>query len=154
LGGETTVTVVLFICGLTAMCVELFLPGAVIGILGFLAVLASIIYAFATGHNTTGVVLLLCAIAFLPAFFLIWRHVLGKFWALRADEKGFHPSTTVREDLVGAEGLALSLLRPSGIAQLNERRYDVVTRGEMIEKGARIRVIEVSGNRIVVTKLS
>ena len=151
--GEMTVIVALYICGLTAMCVELFLPGAVIGILGFLAVLGSIIYAFATGHTTASIVLVACSIAFLPVFFFIWKNVLGKYWALKADEKDFHPSTTIRDDLVGAEGLAVSPLRPSGIARLNERRYDVVTRGEMIEKGARIKVIEVSGNRIVVTKL-
>jgi membrane-bound serine protease (ClpP class) len=148
-----TVIVALFVCGLTAMCVELFLPGAVIGILGFLAVLGSIIYAFATGHTTAGIVLVACSVAFLPAFFFMWKNVLGKYWALKADEKGFHPSTTIHEDMVGAEGLAVSPLRPSGIARLNERRYDVVTRGEMIERGARIKVIEVSGNRIVVTKL-
>ncbi len=151
--GELTVIVALFICGLTAMCVELFLPGAVIGILGFLAVLGSIIYALATGHTVAALVLVGCTLVFLPAFFFIWKNVLGRYWSLKADEKDFRPSTTVREDLLGAEGLAVSLLRPSGIARLNERRYDVVTRGEMIEKGARIKVIEVSGNRIVVTKL-
>ncbi len=150
---DVTVIVALFICGLTAMCVELFLPGAVIGILGFLAVLGSIVYAFASGHTVTGLVLVGCSVIFLPAFFFVWKNVLGKYWALKSDEKGFHPSTTVRADLLGAEGLAVSPLRPSGIARLNERRYDVVTRGEMIERGARIKVIEVSGNRIVVTKL-
>jgi len=151
--GELTIIVALFICGLVAMCVELFLPGAVIGMLGFLAVLSSIIYAFVTEHTTTGVVLIICSVAFLPLFFLLWKGVLGKYWALKEDERDFRPSTTIGEDLVGAEGLAMSPLRPSGIARLNERRYDVVTRGEMIEKGARIKVIEVSGNRVVVTRL-
>jgi membrane-bound ClpP family serine protease len=36
---------------------------------------------------------------------------------------------------------------------LNGKRYDVITRGEMVERGTRIHVIEVSGNRIVVKRL-
>lgn len=150
---QLTIIIALFICGLTAMCAELILPGIVVGILGFVAVLGSIVYAFATDHNTAGIVLFVCLLGFLPAFFFIWKNVLGKYWALKTDEKDFRSSTTIHEALVGTEGLAESLLRPSGIARLNDRRYDVVTRGEMIEKGARIKVIEVSGNRIVVTRL-
>jgi membrane-bound serine protease (ClpP class) len=54
---------------------------------------------------------------------------------------------------VGAEGEAVSPLRPSGIAHLNGKRYDVVTQGEMIDRGSRVKVIEVSGNRIVVKRI-
>ena len=82
-----------------------------------------------------------------------WKSVLAKVMALKDDQKGYRPSTTVTEELVGAEGEAVTQLRPSGIARLNERRYDVVTRGEMIEKGTPIKVIEVSGNRIVVRSI-
>ena len=48
---QLTIIIVLFICGLAAMCSELVLPGIVIGILGVLAVLSSIVYALATGHT-------------------------------------------------------------------------------------------------------
>ena len=88
-----------------------------------------------------------------PAFFFVWKNILGKYWALKTDEKDFRSTAEIHDGLVGAEGLAESMLRPSGIARLNDRRHDVVTRGEMIEKGARIKVIEVSGNRIVVKKV-
>jgi membrane-bound serine protease (ClpP class) len=150
---QLTIIIALFICGLAAMCSELILPGIVVGIMGGLAVLGSIVYALATGHTVAGIVLMVCMVLFMPAFFFIWKNVVGRYMALKADEKGFSSSTTLHQELVGAEGLAESLLRPSGIARLNDKRYDVVTRGEMIEKGARIKVIEVSGNRIVVTRL-
>ena len=52
--------------------------------------------------------------------------------------------------MLGAEGVAETELRPSGIARLNGRRSDVVADGEFIPQGTRVRVIEVSGNRIVV----
>ncbi len=149
--GDLTIIIGVFICGLVAMFVELFLPGAIIGTIGFLAVAGSIVFAFVRGHSTTGAVLVMCTIAFIPVFFTVWKNVLARYFAITGDEKDFRPSA-LGSDLVGAEGITLSALRPSGIARLNEQRYDVVTRGEMLEKGTRIRVIEVSGNRIVVAR--
>jgi membrane-bound ClpP family serine protease len=63
------------------------------------------------------------------------------------------PGSPLSGELAGAEGEALSPLGPPGIAMLKGKQYDVVTRGEMLEKGTRIKVIEVSGNRIVVKKV-
>lgn len=54
------------------------------------------------------------------------------------------------DDLVGQAGVATSPLRPSGSADFGGRAVHVVTTGGMIERGARIRVREVAGNRIVV----
>ncbi|NNF98726.1 MAG: serine protease [Desulfobacteraceae bacterium] len=53
----------------------------------------------------------------------------------------------------GDEGIALSLLRPAGKMKIGSRFLDVVTQGEYIEKGARIKVSRIDGNRIVVVKV-
>lgn len=53
-------------------------------------------------------------------------------------------------ELVGAEGVVTSQLRPAGMARLQGRRVDVVSRGELIESGTRVRVIAVEGNRVIV----
>ena len=148
-----TLIIIIYLCGLLAMTVELIIPGAVLGTLGFLAVAGSIIAAVAMRHNTAAVILTLCTLAFLPVFFLTWKNVVGKFFAIKRHEGGFRPSQTLTEELVGTEGVALSPLRPSGIARLAGKRYDVVTRGEMLDRGARVKVIEVSGNRIVVREI-
>ena len=148
--GELVLIILVFVCGLVAMLVEMFLPGMVIGMIGLLAVAASIVYAFATGHTTAGIVLVACGAALVPVFFVVWKSVLGRLFTLKDEEKGFRPSTDIGEHLVGVEGEALTPLRPSGIARLNDERTDVVTRGEMLQKGARIKVVEVSGNRVVV----
>ncbi len=150
---EFTIIIALYLCGLLAMVVELFIPGMIIGFTGFLAVLGSIIYALATGRSWTAVVLIGCALAFVPVFFALWKNVVGKYFAIGEDEREYSPSSTVSESLEGVEGVAITPLRPSGIARLNEQRYDVVTRGEMLEKGTRVEVIEVSGNRVVVKEV-
>lgn len=51
---------------------------------------------------------------------------------------------------VGAEGVARSILRPSGRAEFNHELHDVITMGQFVEPGTRLRVVAVEGARIVV----
>lgn len=55
--------------------------------------------------------------------------------------------------LVGAQGVAQSDLRPAGIVRVEGRRVDCVTEGAMIDAGARVKVVEVEGNRVVVRRV-
>lgn len=48
------------------------------------------------------------------------------------------------------EGIALTELRPAGSALFFERKYDVLTSGEFIEKNARIKIAKIEGNKIIV----
>jgi membrane-bound serine protease (ClpP class) len=54
--------------------------------------------------------------------------------------------------LVGRHGVALSDLRPSGIADIDGERVDVVTSGEYIYAGERIEVIRDERYRRVVRR--
>jgi membrane-bound serine protease (ClpP class) len=49
--------------------------------------------------------------------------------------------------------VALTQLRPSGTANINGQRVDVVTEGGLIERGAEIKVVAVEGTRIVVRQM-
>jgi membrane-bound serine protease (ClpP class) len=53
---------------------------------------------------------------------------------------------------VGANGVALSILRPSGNAKFGEAIFDVITRGEFIEPASPVRVLAIEGSRIVVAR--
>jgi membrane-bound serine protease (ClpP class) len=57
------------------------------------------------------------------------------------------------EEALGRRGVALSMLRPAGKGRFDGTKYDVVTRGEFIDEGAAIEIIESSGNRYVVTAI-
>jgi len=52
--------------------------------------------------------------------------------------------------LVGETGVALSILRPSGRAQISEGVFDVMTNGEFLEAGTKIQVLAVNGQNIIV----
>jgi membrane-bound serine protease (ClpP class) len=61
-----------------------------------------------------------------------------------------HAAAAPEIDLKDAIGEATSQLRPAGTALFGGRPVQVVTDGTLIERGARVRVIDVTGNRIVV----
>lgn len=56
--------------------------------------------------------------------------------------------------LRGATGVALSDLRPSGIAEIDGRRFDVVTSGEFLPRGEPVEVTSDEGYRRVVRRRS
>ena len=54
--------------------------------------------------------------------------------------------------LEGAEGEVFTALRPAGTIIINGKRVDAVADGSFIDKGEKVRVIEIHGNRVVVEK--
>lgn len=55
--------------------------------------------------------------------------------------------------LTGATGEALSDLRPGGFALIDGQRVDVISRGEVIPRGARVQVVADEGYRRIVRRL-
>lgn len=51
---------------------------------------------------------------------------------------------------VGEEGVARTILRPAGKAEFGAALVDVVTDGEFLDRGAKVRVAMVEGDRVVV----
>jgi membrane-bound serine protease (ClpP class) len=56
--------------------------------------------------------------------------------------------------LPGRSGVALSPLRPAGIAEVDGVRVDVVSDGDFIDAGTPIEVTRVQGNRVIVQRRS
>jgi membrane-bound ClpP family serine protease len=51
------------------------------------------------------------------------------------------------------KGKTLTPLRPSGAAEIEGLRLDVVTDGDYIEAGVKIKVAQVTGNQIIVQSI-
>ncbi len=73
--------------------------------------------------------------------------------ATSTDQQSGYSSFKEREDMTGKEGIALTALRPSGTVLIDDRRYDVVTEGDFIEKGAKVKVVSSSTSVITVRKM-
>ncbi len=61
-----------------------------------------------------------------------------------------YQSSEKTDNLVGLKGKAITQLRPAGTAEFGDKRLDVVTRGDFIDRGKPIVIAEAHGNRIVV----
>jgi membrane-bound serine protease (ClpP class) len=147
---STTGIITLYIIGLIAITVELFIPGAIVGLCGAGCVITSIVFAYVYVSNLLGHILLVLGICFIPIFFVSWYKLLSKTFSVKASEKGFSSARDRLNDLLSEEGIALTTLRPSGIANIKGDKIDVISEGEMISKNTRIKVIDVKGNRIIV----
>ena len=154
-----TLPIVLLAVGIVAFFLEAFVPSAgAITVVGLACTVGAIATAFVYGGPVTGMVFLLLAVVLVPAslvaaFTLLPKTAIGKRLTLKttqAQDDGYVAQSADEAELVGQTGVAVSVLRPSGEARIGDRRYDVVTEGEMIEKDAAIEVRRVEGNRIVV----
>jgi membrane-bound serine protease (ClpP class) len=90
------------------------------------------------------------------AFKLLPKLPFARGFYLRAPkltDKERHAAAPSLTDLLGQVGEATSALRPSGSAILGGKPVQVVSTGELISPGARIKVVEVTGNRIVVEEV-
>lgn len=59
-------------------------------------------------------------------------------------------ATFYTEDLVGKEGVAVTILRPSGRIEINDQVYDAYTRGEYVELGSKVTVVSQQGTSLQV----
>jgi membrane-bound serine protease (ClpP class) len=60
------------------------------------------------------------------------------------------PDSSVASVQIGDVGEVLSTLRPAGKARFGEAVVDVVATGEFLAKGTSVKIIEISGSRVVV----
>ncbi|MDP7396163.1 MAG: NfeD family protein, partial [Lentisphaeria bacterium] len=91
------------------------------------------------------------------AAFMLWLFIrfvpdspIGRRLFLKTSAKEWDGFETGNRTLLGKTGVSCTMLRPSGLAMIDDERIDVVTEGEMIQKDQRVKVIEIEGNRIVV----
>lgn len=145
--------------GLALIVAEVLFPSlGLLSLLATAALVAAVLVAF--GESTaTGVKFLVAVALLVPGALLIGlklfpRSPMGRHMVSPGLSFEGEAATDARDRAaIGREGLVESALRPTGIARIDGRRVDVVTRGELLEPGTRVRVVEVSGNRLVVAAL-
>ncbi|AMM93916.1 membrane protein [Peribacillus simplex] len=149
----------MFIIGVILVLVEFFIPGGIIGLLGFTAIVGSLFLA--SGDPVHMTISLLIAVTVSILVFILLVKVFGKQMKFfrkmiltdaTKTEQGY-VSNPNRVDLLGVEGKALTDLRPSGTALIKDERVDVVTEGSFISKGSSIMIVKVEGSRVVVREI-
>jgi membrane-bound serine protease (ClpP class) len=153
--------------GLVLLAAEIFvIPGfGVAGVLGIAALLSGLSLSLIGGGATWDFILktvgrvifslLLALIGSLVLLRFLPRLPFGKRLILEtglAAGEGYASPPETDRNWLGKSGTTVSPLRPSGIADIEGQRVDVVSDGEFIEAGEQIVVSRVDGNRIVVRR--
>jgi len=150
-------SILLQVSAVIVMIAEIFIPSG-----GILAALATGLFGYSlfllfSSVSVTAGSFALCLDLIIVPILIIWGFKqLGKSrLALNTNltrEQGVVSQSEKLEAYLGMTGVTTSPLRPSGTAEINDFRVDVVTRGEFVDKGTLIEVIAVTGNQVIVSE--
>jgi len=151
-----------FLLGIIALVLEVFVfPGfGVAGITGIILVgWGILLVAVDVTQATAALVLALIAtiVIFIIGLRLMSRYKMWNKLTLQnkqQKEEGYVAPLPELGLFTGKEGAALTPLRPAGAAEVGGHRLDVVTGGEFINQGSRVKVVKVEGTRVVVKEIS
>jgi membrane-bound serine protease (ClpP class) len=159
-GDANAFVVVLALLGLFGILYELHIvPGhAIPGVLGTIALIASVLLAFGPfGAAAFFVALQTVATAIVLTvvlFYLATKAIPENAWIAKLTFAGVQGAEYVtsadQTQLRGKVGIANSYLRPAGVALIDGQRVDVLTKGEFIPEGTPVRVTRVEGARVFV----
>ena len=143
----------------------LLIPGfGLFGVLGIAGIAGGIYMSLlgslptAQDFSRAGSVLITTLVLLLVTGWALLRHLpkskrlfqSGILLGTRTDRAIGYESAERRTDLIGAEGVAATDLRPSGVGIFRDERVDVVSQSEWIEEGTPVRVVSAEGYRLVV----
>ena len=147
---------ILFVIGIGLIIAEFFIAGGIVGIIGALAVVGSIIMAGGNPMQMAISVLIALAIAsvgmvIIIKFFGKKLHLLNKMVLMDAtDTESGYVSNVNRLELIGKIARTTTPLRPAGSVELDNERIDVVSEGSYIDRDKSVIIVKVEGSRIVV----
>lgn len=155
--------VICFLIGVALLVAEVFMPGfGVAGISGIVLEIISIVltylkYGGLAGLGLTVVILAVVGITVSVSLRSVTRGRLSKSPLILKNQETTaegYIATAALDVFIGKEGVAATVLRPAGIAEVNGIKLNVVSDGEYIPQGTPVRVESVDGARMVVRRVT
>ncbi|MEA4928848.1 MAG: NfeD family protein [Candidatus Limiplasma sp.] len=153
--------VICFLVGVALLVAEVFMPGfGIAGISGIVLEIISIVltylkYGGLASLGLTVVILAVIGISISVSLRSATRGRLSKspiiLHQAETSAEGYN-ATTDMEVFLGKEGQTVTVLRPTGMAEFDGVKLNVVSDGEYIPKGTPVRVDRVEGVRVVVRR--
>jgi membrane-bound ClpP family serine protease len=148
-----------FVIGFALVIIEMFHPG-----FGFPGISGAILLITGVCLTAKSLIQLLIMMIVLVALLCVALTIvlksatkgrLSKIIVLHEAQRREH-GYVGSEDLkffLGKEGISLTILRPAGTADFDGIKMDVISQGEFIKQGCKVKIIEVEGRRIVVKEI-
>lgn len=158
--GWNVPAILCLVVGIALIICEMLLPGfGVSGILGIIALIFAVVFR-ADSPEAAIITIALMLVLILFAGFVIFRSLKKGRLARSSivlddsiEKDATSLSTQDIQALVGREGVCLNTLRPSGNADFDGLKLDVVSDGEFIKAGSAVRIVRVEGLRILVKEV-
>lgn len=158
---------------LVLMFIELFVPsGGLIGVMAAIAAIGSLVaffkYDTTWGMAMTAAYIILAPVAIIGIFKLWLSSPIAKRMILGGREDGTsapteenavaaeharHQRNAVLRQLIGAEGITITSLRPVGTVRINDQRIDALAESGVIDANTPIVVTDIYDNQIKVRPL-
>lgn len=150
---------VCFVVGLGLIVLEAFMPG--FGLPGIAGVILHVVAVVFTWINhgpvaALGMTIILLSIIAIAISVSLRSAANGKLSKSKivlseteSNEAGYRSSEDMQVFL-GKEGVATTVLRPTGMAEFDDVKLNVVSDGEYIQPGTKVQIARVEGSRILV----
>ena len=152
-----------FVIGIGLMVLEAFMPG--FGLPGISGIILEVVAVALTWMNhgpmaALGMTLIVLSILAIAISMSLRSAANGKLSRSKlvlndteSNEAGYR-STEDLDVLLGREGVTTTVLRPTGMAEFDGVRLNVVSEGEFIQSGTRVQIVRVEGSRILVRTIA
>lgn len=152
-------SILLFVVGAILIIIEIFVAGfGLFGLLGVGSIIGSMLLASQSFVQMT-ISILIAVVVTAVATFITLKYFGNRgpmkrlvLTAATTTEEGYI-SNVSRTELVGEIGKTVTPLRPAGSMIVNGERLDVISEGDYIEQGRKVRIIRTSGIEIVVREV-
>ena len=152
-----------FVIGIGLMVLEAFMPG--FGLPGISGIILEVVAVALTWMNhgpvaalgMTLIVLSILAIAISMSPRSAANGKLSRSKLVLNDTESNEAGYRSTEDLdvfLGKEGVTTTVLRPTGMAEFDGVRLNVVSEGEFIQSGTQVQIVRVEGSRILVRTIA
>ncbi len=152
-----TTIILIIAAGIVLVSLEVFLPGGILGILGILVIGLGLWMVY--GEYGGGVTLwalmgsILTLLIILAIELAILRRTrAGKSFFLQSVQAGRTTTRETAEDLVGEEGVTLTVLAPTGSVRVKNTIYEAISQDGYIARDEPVSVVSQANFRLVVKK--
>jgi len=152
---EMILPMILMVLGLILLFIEVtVIPGfGLVGIAGAVLLIVGVVMVWSAGGPVWGIGSVAVAVpVFVLATVLFFKSSASRKLVQQGKIIGESSNVPGLTSLIGKVGTTASPLRPSGVALIDNVRYDVMTDGGFVERGEKVVVKRISTNSIIVDK--
>jgi len=151
------VSIILQLSAIIVIILEIIIPsGGLLSIVALLLFGYSINMIITTFSFNTGMIVILADFVLVPIVVIIGLKLLAKspvtLKKTLSREEGCDTQLSGIKQYLGQDAIAITDLRPSGMAKIGDKRLNVLTNGEYIQKDSLLTIYAIQGNTIFVQK--